>query len=640
MGRFDTYLKQEEPAEAAPEIVPPHPPQSIALPLSPERQAALQAKIDAGMSPLPGGLGTAWDALRDANQAAGQQLGHKAFFGIPGRLADAADSALGITPRPVDAIPAPGKKSKRWDDYLPDEQALNVGTGLASAGLDMATMRVPSGMAVNMAKRAGANLIEQEAIKDAGFVGPAIGQAPAAIARRLGASEAATVVRPSLQTAANAGGAGAVFGGADAAIRGGGPSDVLEGAAQGAAGNIAMSQIPRAFSAAEDIGNRAITSRAVKPLVGIGQGVKADKALAGLGKGDVELGEKELARVVEENGLAPIVNGRAKNLQSQFDAKLEDVWKNELGPVRATALEAEPTAKVSIRKIEERLRALVGEENKGTDAHDDVNKAIDLLKARAEAIGTKGQFPVKNLLKNAQEFEQDGFGKSQPKFTDGRIARAIGKELRGLTDERIGQIYAKNPKLVQKVIGRQEPQAEPRLLDTGEPNPDFVEPASRKPWERSQTDDLDLETLGEKYADARKHYADLKKIEPLVDQLAKRNAEHRPGLVPALKHIAGNSTAAMVGYGVGGQHGVLAGLGAAEAGRLSMPYLERATAATGGFGSGPAVSPYLSGAELSRMTLPQLSEYAASMPQRRKIEQERKKQVGYQRQKAAERRGE
>jgi hypothetical protein len=613
MGRFDAYLEQEEPAEVAPEIVPP-PPQSIALPLSPERQAALQAKIDASMSPVPGGLGTAKDAFLDAFDEAGNQFGRKALFGIPGRVSEAVFGP----PRQVDPIPAPGKKSKRWDDYLPDELAANMGTGLAAAGTDMATMGGVAGKA-----------------------GEAIGQAPAAIARRLGAGEAATAVRPSLQTAANAGGAGAVFGGADAAIRGGGPSDVLEGAAQGAAGNVAMSQLPRAFSAAEDLGNRAITTRAVKPLVGIGQGVKADKALAGLGKGDVELGEKELARVVEENGLAPIINGRAKNLQSQFDAKLEDVWEKELGPVRATALEAEPTAKVSIRKIEDRLSTLIGEENKGTDAHDDVNKAIDLLKSRAEAIGTKGQFPVKNLLKNAQEFEQDGFGKSQPKFADGRIARAIGKELRVLTDERIGQIYAKNPKLVQKVIGRQEPQAEPIADQKGA--------RARKPWEKLKapmdpeaTDQgLDLETLGEKYADARKHYADLKKIEPLVDQLAKRNAEHRPGLVSTLKHIAGNSTAAMVGYGVGGQRGVLAGLGAAEAGRLSMPYLERATAATGGFfGSGPAVSPYLSGAELSRMTLPQLKEYAASMPQRRKIEQEQKKQAGYQQRRAAERRGE
>lgn len=601
-------LDAADAAKAAAEQQPEIASRSTTAPLSPERMAKVQAKIDAGMLPIPGRAKTAWEAILDANAVAGDQFGKKVLFGIPGRVSDAVGDAMGVAPRQVDPIPEARRGGRRWEDYIPDNFALDFGTGLAGAGVDMATLRVPSGMAVNMAKQAGANLVEQEIAKEAGIVGPSLGRFPAAVARRLGASEAQTAVRPSVQTAANAVGTGAVFGATDAAIRGGDIGEVATGAIQGAAGNVLMSQLPPMMSKVEDYGNSLITSRAVKPLVGIGQGVKADKALAGLGKGDVELGERELARVVQDEGLAPIINGRAKNLQRKFDEKLDQVGGEELGPIRTTALKAEPDAGVSTKRIAERLKSIVGKENAGTDVHDDVDKAIQMLTARAEKIGDKSKFPVDNLLENAREFERDGFGKSQPKFADGLTARRIGRELRALVDERISKIYMKRPELVRQVIGREEPAPEPKLLPTGEDNPNYVAPVKRRPWERSQSDDLDLEILGDKYADARKRYADLKKIEPLVDQLAKRNAEHRPGLVSTLKHLGGNATLGALGYGIAGQHGLLATVAGAEGARAVMPYAERALARFGRLGAGPAIDPGIAGSEIARMAMPGLEE--------------------------------
>lgn len=563
-------------AEAAPPALPePTVPSVRTVP--PKDREALQRKIQAGMLEPKGPLQMAGESINEAATETANRFNRGVLFGLPAR---AQEAAFGPAPQ-AQPLPRSGK-TRRWEDYLPTEGDL---AGLPVAATDMATM----GPA-------------------AGKVGEAIGSAPSALARRLGASEATTAVRPSIQTAANAAGAGAAYGGTDAAMRGGDLQDIESGALTGAAGNAFMSQIPVAAGKVAGAAQNAITSRAVKPLVGIGQGVKADKALAGLGKGDIELGEKEMRRVVEDEGLAPIINSKASKMQSAFDAKLGSVWHDDLGPIREKALAAEPEAKVPIRKIEDKLRELVGKENAGTDVHDDVEKAIALLKSRAEMIGTKGQFPVTNMLKNAQEFERDGFGKSQPKFADGQTARAIGKTLRTLTDERIGQIYAKNPKLVREVIGKDEPELVPRVLETGEPNPDYVPSTPRKPWERTPEDMTDLEILGDKYSAARKRYADLKKLEPLVDQLAKRRAEHRPGLIGALKHAAGNMTAGALGYSVAGQHGVLPAMMAAEGTRLVAPYAERAAASTAGLAAGPAADPGLSGAMVARPGLDAIRE--------------------------------
>lgn len=557
----------EAEAEKEPEAPPAAPPRVAAVP--PRNTAELKAKIKAGEFELPGGIKTAWDALMESNREVGQQLADRTLLGAPGR----ALRAVGQFGEPVQPIPAPGA-SKRPEDYLPTEATLS---GVPAAAIDMASM-------------GGA----------AGKAGETLGQLPAAAARRLGASEAATVVRPGLQTAANVAGSGAVYGGSDAAMRGGDVVDVVEGAGQGALGNLVLSNVPAAAGKVAQAARNAITTRAVKPLVGIGQGVKADKALAGLGKGDVELGEQEMRRVIEQEGLAPVVNAKASKMGNAFDERLDEVWRKELGPVRAKALETEPEAKIPVKKIEDRLRSLVAKTEAGTDVHDDVEKAIGLLRERAGKIGNKGQFPIENLLKNAQEFERDGFGKSQPKFADGATARAIGKTLRLLTDERIGQIYAKNPKLVREVLGRKEAAPVPRLLPTGEENPEYIPPRSARPWARTQEDALDLELLGEKYAAARKRYADLKKIEPLIDQLAKRRAERRPGLVPTLVHGITDTTGALAGYGLLGNKGLVGGLALTRGGRFAAPYAERAIAASAGKIAGPAVDPNLAGAAAAR----------------------------------------
>lgn len=572
MGFRDTLKKWDaEKAKAGEVDLPPAedliPAGQRTVSVPPKDQRALRDKIQRGMLPEKSKGQMAIEAIGESNTAAGQALMDQTLWGLPGKAA----RALGIYGKPVAPV-----------DSIVNESNL---ASLPAAAFDMATMGGALGKA-----------------------GEAIGQAPQMIARKLGMSEAKTAVRPTIQTMENAAASGSIYGGLGGAARNENlselPADVSSGMIEGAAGNALMSSVPVGFSALKNAGERAIVSRAVRPLVGIGQGVKADKALAGLGKGDVELGEKEMRRVIEQEGLAPVINSKSTKMQKTFDAKLEEVWTKELGPIRAKALAVEPDAKVQVRQIEERLRALVGKDQAGTDVHDDVEKAIAMLKERAEKIGDKRGFPVQNLLKNAQEFERDGFGKSQPKFADGQTARAIGKELRALTDERLAKIYAKNPKVVREMLGMKEPDVQPKLLETGADNPDYVAPRLKKPWEMTDEDVVNLGVLGEAYQAARKRYADLKKLEPLIEQLAKRRAEQRPGLINTLKRAAGNVTAGMLGYGTLGGKGILPAMLAAEGARLGAPLAERATAAVGRFGAGNAVDPRLAGAIMAEKKEP------------------------------------
>jgi hypothetical protein len=567
---FDDILAEQE----AVELPPAQPAKSRAVPLTPDRKAALQAKIDAGMIPLPGGLDTAKDAALDAFDEAGNQFGRKALFGIPGRVSAAV---LG-QPRRVDPIPDPSTQpgGKKWDDYVPDAVALNTGTGLGASAADM----VAIGGAV-------------------GKAGETLGAIPGQVARRLGASEASTAVRPSLQTAANAGGAGAAFGASDAAIRGGDLVDVGEGAIQGAAGNVLMSQLPAVAQSIENSATNAVMHRATKPFLAIGQGKAANKAQLALGKGDKARGAQELQRVVQEEGLEPTVRKNPANIANVVQEKQEQVWEQELGPVRVLAMNAEPGARVPQSTAKKTLRALLKDEDAGTGRHEDIEKAISIMDKRAENLGTPGQWPLKNLLKNAQEFERDGYGKTEAKFSDGESARAIGKALRNLYDERISKIYMKRPELVMQALGRTPPEAQQKILETGELNPDYIPP--RKPWQPMSEDEaLSLGQLGDKYASARKRFADLKAIEPAAEQLASRMSQERPGLINSMQHGGRRLLGGIIGGHAGGAPGAILGAGLAEvAGRVVSP-VQRASGAVASRLSGPAVDPKLAGAIVAR----------------------------------------
>ena len=625
-AKFDPakYLSDEESMAQTPPSTPAAPTKSTAVPLTPERQAKLDSDIARTSIPEKSGWDRIIESVLESNSTVGQQLADKTLMGIPGRVM----RATGTMGEPAQPIPAAGK-TKRAEDYLPTEDQIS---GVPAAAVDMASL-------------GGA----------AGKAGSAIGQAPAALARKLGASEAATAVRPSLQAAANSAGAGAAVGGADAAMRGGGIGDVAERATQGAAGGVLMSQLPAVASSIEEGANNAIMSRAAKPLLAVGQGKAANKTQLALGHGDKQLGTEELKRVIEENGLEPVIRKSPGDLGNVVREKEAKVWAEELGPVRTKALEAEPKASVALGKIENGLREILSKRNLGTNAHDDVDKAIDLLKSRAEKIGSKTHFPVENLLENAKEFENDGYGKTEPKFADWQTARAIGKVLRGLTDERIGQIYVKNPKLVREVLGKEAPATEAKLLPTGEPNPEYSPP--RKPWDKLKapldpeaTDHLlDVGNIGDQYAAARKHYADLKGIEPAAEQYASRMGQERPGLINSVRKGVGRLAGAVVGGHIAGAPGAAIGMGIPEAagaavapfqrfGRaIAAPFAGPAVTSQGGGIRGPLEYSSPAGGVAATMTIPEMKVYAAEVMAKRRDKAAKERQAEYERIRKAER---
>jgi hypothetical protein len=545
-ARLDKMLEQAQPAEA-PEATPPAvepPPASI----PPKDQAGLQRKIQAGMLPQKSAWDNVLESLGESNRAVGSALLDKTLFGVPAKLDEA-----------VEGLP-PGTHAR----IAADNPLESTMAGLPAAAIDTATMSGPA----SAASEAIAPLVRG--------------------------------ARPALQTAAKSAAGGALFGGSDAALRGGDLSDVGQGMAQGAAGNLALSTLPPVAAKLEEAANNAIMSRAAKPLLAVGQGKAANKTQLTLGSGDKELGKQELKRVIEEEGLEPTIRKNPGSLGNVVREKQNEVWEKELGPIRQMALTAEPDAKIPLAKIRERLTGILGEEAKGTDAHDDVDKAIGLLQSRAEKIGNKGQFPIKNLLKNAQEFERDGYGGTEAKFADKQTARAIGKTLRSLVDERISTIYQRNPALTAKALGRA-----PEDLGMGRPF--------------ARTSDLDLETLGGKYRAALERYADLKGIEPAAEQYASRMGQERhPGLISAIKQGLARTAGAVVGGHLAGAPGAMLGFGAAELpGKLAGP-VQRGARALAAPLAGPAVNPGVAGATAARLTIPELQERVAQFLARRK----------------------
>jgi len=575
MQTLDELIAEEEADDAAGVNGPAAGTDATVRTVAPKNAKELREKIKAGTYPLPGGLRTAWEALQESNRAAGQSLADQTLMGVPGRALRAAGQ-FGEPPQP---IPEAGKV-KRGEDYLPTEQTL---TSVPAAAIDVATMGGAGSKA-----------------------GETLGAIPGQVARRLGASEAQTAVRPGLQAATNAGGAGTVFGGTDAALRGGDLEDIGSGMITGAAGNVLMSQVPAIAGSVEEAARNAAMSRAVRPLLATGQGKAANKMQLALGKGDKAAGKAEAKRVVEQEGLEPTIRKNPSDLANVVQEKLDEIGAKELGPIRALAYEAEPGARVPVARIKEKLRGLLTEEKKGTDFHDDVELAIKTLEERSGKAGSQGQFPLRPLLKNAQEFERDGYGKTEAKFRDGESARAIGSTLRGLVDERISKIYQKRPELVKQALGLSPTVAEPRYLETGAENPDYVPPP--RPGQRRAVaqgldpeatgETLNLSALGDRYAAARKRYADLKAVEPAAEQLSSRMSQERsPGLINAVATSGKRLLGGVVGGSVGGAPGAILGAAGMDiAGRLASPVQRTAGGAARIVGTGPAVDPRLTGA--------------------------------------------
>ena len=554
MGKYSDLLEDSESA-AEPGPAPVVPARSI----PPRDQAGLQRRIAAGTTPQKTALDMALESIGESNRAVGSAMLDRTLMGVPARLDEA-----------VEGLP-PGTHARIAAEN-PFESSM---AGLPAAAIDTAAM---SGQAT------------------------AIGEALSPLVRN---------ARPALQTAARAMTGGAAFGGADAALRGGDVGNVVEGAGQGAAGNLAFSALPAAAGKIASSAEDAIMSRAAKPLLAVGQGKAANRTQLALGAGDKELGKSELKRVIADEGLEPVIRKDPASLGNVVRAKQDAVWEQELGPIREMAWAAEPGAKVPVAKIRDRLKAILGDEAKGTNAHDDVDKAISLLEDRAAKIGTKGQFPVRNLLRNAQEFERDGYGGTEAKFADKQTARAIGKTLRTLVDERLSSIYQRHPELAARALGRTPDPPQPRLLDTGAPNPDYV------PRRAFGTPPLDLESVGDRYRRALEHFADLKGIEPAAEQYASRMGQERPGLINSVKRAGGRLLGAVAGGHIAGAPGALIGGGIPEAASAAVGPAQRMALRLSRPFAGPMADPGASGAAVARLTIPELRAIAERVLNRR-----------------------
>jgi hypothetical protein len=600
MRTFDEILAEEEARDRDAAQVAPSKPEPMRT-VPPKDVAGLQARIKAGESPLPGGLHSAWEAIKESNQVVGENLANRTLAGVPSRVLGLAESVAPEWWKSDRAQPLPerGKSGRgiadRPEDFLPGESTLS---SVPAAALDTAAVGGIMGKA-----------------------GEAIAQGPRMLAAKFGATEAQQVVRPAVQTAANAAGAGLGYGAADAALRGGDLGEVVEGGLSGAAGNAMMSHLPAvagaiesrmnqatagrcdiiAFPAApESRMNQAIINRAVKPLLGIGQGKSANKAQLALGKGDKVAGKEEMKKVLVEEGLEPTIRKDRANIANVVAEKKEQVWE-ELGPIRAIAYEAEPSASVPMHEVKKALYESMPAHRKGTDFHDDMDKAWKMLQDRAKRIGSPLSFPVRNLFENARAMESLGYNRTEASFANGESARNIGKILRDLVDMRISKVYVKHPELAKKAMGFPVEDASERVLSTGEINPEYTEAqAAAKIAKKSGEPDLAVDALGDKYLDMKRRYSRLSAIEPAAEQLASRSSQERPGLINSMMGGGRRLFGGMVGGAAGGAPGVLAGAAIADlAGRSVSPF-QRATGAVASRLAGPAVDPQLSGAILAR----------------------------------------
>ena len=166
-ARLDKMIEQAQPAEATEPTPPAVEPPSVSIP--PKDQAGLQRKIQDGMLPQKSAWDNVLESLGESSRAVGSALLDKTFFGVPAKLDEA-----------IEGLP-PGTHAR----IAAENPLESTMAGVPAAAIDTATMSGPASAA-------------SEAIS------PLVRSA-----------------RPALQTAAKSAAGGAMFGGADAALRGG-----------------------------------------------------------------------------------------------------------------------------------------------------------------------------------------------------------------------------------------------------------------------------------------------------------------------------------------------------------------------------------------------------------------------------------
>jgi hypothetical protein len=539
--------------------------------IPPKDPAALQRKIDAGMSPLPGGIRTLADAFRESNQAVGQRLADGTLLGAPGQALRAA----GMFGAPVQPIPEPGRGAARKpEDYLPTEETL---TSVPAAAVDMATMGGAFGRA-----------------------GQTIARAPGAIARGLGASEAQAAVRPGLQVAAESAGAGGLYSGADTAMRGGTPSEVLASVPLGVAGGVGMSQLPAAAGAIERSLGRRVAANDLRPVKQMAKKGTLDKELIQFGNGNPEEGAKEMIAFVQRENLGPVLRQKGQKAVQEFEARKNEVWERDLKPIYEYAKKAEPDAAVSFDEIAATLRA--GIAKRGGNEHRLVEKAIDEIKARTELVGKNGVVPLDSLLTNARDFQSAGHAgvvnyDAPPESKV--VMRQVGGALRRMANERVARIYERHPEAAQElftgqarspmgVTFRDQPST-PSMVRAGEyPN------AWARRYENAQEYAADVPRL---LAEGNKRFSDYAKLEPLVRQASTLKAgEKKWGLINLLGHGMTGTAGGLMGYWAGGLPGAVAGTAAIEGAMAGAPRVLRGGRGLASQLAGPAVPSGIAGA--------------------------------------------
>jgi hypothetical protein len=587
--RFADYLAEAEAADT-----PPAQTRSTSVTLTPERQEKVDDAIARTSLPQKGSLAMAGEAIAESQKEVNQQVQDRLLFGVPGSISRwddarkaetaqiASQQAAKVWPggtgraatfpesygaRPQ-VIPEPGKgDAHRPEDYAPVEGTL---ASLPAAALDMATIGGTFGKA-----------------------GQTVGQAPAAIARRLGATEAQAAVRPGVQLAADAAATGALYSGADTAMRGGTLGEVLASMPEGAAGNLLMSHLPAAVSKTENFLSRRVAANDLRPIKQMSKKGTLDKELIQFGGGDPEKGAQEMLAFVQRENLGPILRQKGSAAVNQYEAAKSKVYEQDLKPIYEHAYKAEPGAAVPFDEIATRLRANI--RKKGGNEHRLVEKAIDEIKARTELVGKTGNVPLEAVLTNARDFQAAGHAgvvnyDAPPESKV--VMRQVGQVLRGIANEKVAAIYKRNPEAAHALFTSEAPK---RMGATFRDQPstpgtmkadDYPNARARR-YENFQEYAADVPNL---LAEGNKRFSDYAKLEPMVRQASVLKAgEKKWGLMNMLGHGMSGTVGGAAGYLVGGFPGAVVGTGMVEAGRASYPYAVRAANATAGTMSGPAV---------------------------------------------------
>jgi hypothetical protein len=273
-------------------------------------------------------------------------------------------------------------------------------------------------------------------------------------------------------------------------------------------------------------------------------------------------------------------------MEKGFTARKEAVWSNDIEPVYLKAFEVNPNASVPMREIAGAIMEAIPADKRGTSYSRKMQAIVSHIKEGASDIpGAKASlnYPLKNFYENVKEIQKSGYSgvvnyddPSQAK----EVARDAGNALRQLFNERIGRIYAANPKAAQEVMGQTE----------------GVESVARSIPDALLNDPY-VRAVGERLRAGNKRFSDYAKLSPVVLDAAERAAENRGWLPRAIKAGASATAGSILGAaagkmaGLGTIEGAAGGLVLTEAAQRGLPYAWRGLEKTAGAGAGPAVNP-------------------------------------------------